>query len=115
MSEERIAPHIHPFNYFITKRLDEIYTAIIERRYTRALRMAINFVNFLEPKIVKKLQKDIEKAKEVWDGKAVFTDEFLQEFIRKIMVELHKEGYFTLSKFQPITAESFKKLEESEQ
>ena len=89
---------VHPFLYFITDRLDEIYNSIMNHKFTTALRSAYWFCKFLDPKIIENLKPQIEKAKEALDGKIPLTNSILEDFVEKIMYELHEAGYFLSAK-----------------
>ncbi|RLI00125.1 hypothetical protein DRO19_00285 [Candidatus Bathyarchaeota archaeon] len=115
MSEDSIRPHIHPFNFFLVNRLNEIWNSMENMDYLVAIKKTFDLCLFLEPKITNGLRKELDEADRIISGRIPANEEFARQFVRSLMVLLHREGYFSLAKFQPITAESFKKLEEGEE
>ncbi|RLI96844.1 MAG: hypothetical protein DRP00_04790 [Candidatus Aenigmatarchaeota archaeon] len=112
MSEDSIRPHIHPFNYFLTQRLNEIWLSLEEHDYSTAIMKTHDLTLYLEPKIRSALKDEIAHAERIIANPSIANGLFARQFIKKLMALLHRAGYFTLAKFQPITSETFKELED---
>lgn len=114
MSEDSIRPHIHPFNYFLTQRLNEIWLSLEEHDYLGAIEKTHDLTLFLEPKIRNALKNQIAQAERIVFNPKMANGPFARQFISELMKLLHREGYFNLAKFQPITAETFRQIKEGQ-
>ncbi|MEM3579206.1 MAG: hypothetical protein QXL54_03160 [Candidatus Bathyarchaeia archaeon] len=111
MSEEKIPPHIHPFNFFIVQRLDEIWRDISRGYPNDAIKKLYFFTQFFEDQIKDKLKDYLVEAKKFIVNESLKGDSFAEHFLDALMSCLHEQGYFTMAKQRLVTADLFKRLE----
>lgn len=98
MAEEKVQPHIHPFNFFIVKRLEEIWRDIALANFNDAVQKLYNFSLFLEPKIQKKLEPLLDEAEKYIRNPKLPAGSFCIRFLSELTSCLHNEGYFEEAK-----------------
>ncbi|MEM2739119.1 MAG: hypothetical protein QXK93_09070 [Candidatus Bathyarchaeia archaeon] len=111
MSEEKIPPHIHPFNFFIVKRFEEIWRDIALEHYNDAVQRLYYLIMFLEPKIRLKLEPFLNEAEIYIKNPKLPAGVFCVRFLAELTACLHEEGYFAAAKRRMITSELFEHLE----
>ncbi|MEM2385924.1 MAG: hypothetical protein QXO67_02975 [Candidatus Bathyarchaeia archaeon] len=98
MSEEKVQPHIHPFNFFIVSRLEEIWHDISLANFNDAVQKLYHFTLFLEPKIQKKVESLMVEAEKYIVNPKLPCERFVVRFLSELTSLLHNEGYFVSAK-----------------
>lgn len=105
---------IHPFTFFLVNTIQVIYNDVAQGpgSLPEATRDLSWMCCFLDAKGQEALAKDMETMEKLTDNPMAITKDVFRPLLKKVMKELHAEGYFIAAKMRPPTRESpMKELE----
>lgn len=103
------SPMVHPFTFFLVNSIQIVYNDVSQGETTNireAMRDLYWLSCCLDSKGQETLSDDIVFMEKVTDGEAHLDLKTFRTLFKKVMKELHSEGYFIAAKMRPPTRET---------
>jgi len=107
---------VHPFTNFLVHSIQIIYEDIAQGpgNLSEAVKDLSWLCCFLDAKGQNTLADDMKTLERLVDNPADVSKDIFRPLLKKVMMELHKEGYFLLAKYNPLQEKDFEDLEQGE-